>query len=466
MADVRPFRGIRYNPQVAGDLSLNVCPPFDMITPQLQRDLYERSEYNIVRLELARRGQGGELYASTPETQRLWLKSGALRQDSEPSIYITEETFRHRGEPHTRRGLIAAVRVEEYDRGVVLPHENTRPEWVNDRVRLMGAANANYSSLLLLFRDNLRSTVTGIMRAIAGGKPTAVATPHDMHSFKLWQVTDPGTLEVVSNALAGAQLFIADGHHRYEAALRFRSRIRSEREVDPLESINFRMAMLVSLDEPGLMTLGYHRVIARATFEELGKVRAALEALCDLTPWAPPAVPSPSMGEGQSLPRAKAGGEGESTSGYPEPRSRATGTEGLPVAQVFQDALGQRHGEEVVFGVYGYESGKYHVAHMRNPPPAMNELESSEYSRLHSLIIRAGFDQEGEHEALMFFPQPERAVAAVDEQGGQMAFIMRPVPLREFTTIVSRGWRLPPKATNFNPKPPAGTVIQSLQGVL
>ncbi len=435
MADVRPFRGIRYGPG-AGDLSLNVCPPFDMITPALQRSLYERSQFNIVRLELARRGIGGDQYAASAETHKTWLGSGVLARDEQPAMYVTEEQFEHRGKVHTRRGLIAAVRVEEYDRNIVLPHENTRIEWVNDRVRLMAAARANYSTLLLLFRDNLRSTVGGIMRAVVGGAPTAVAVPDDMHSFKMWRITDSGTLGVISDALAGSQLFIADGHHRYEAALRYRSRVRSEREVGPEESVNFRMAMLVSLNEPGLMTLGYHRVIARATFPEMQAIRSALTASCDLEVWQPPA------GLPVGLPPAQA------------------------AAQAFQDALGSRSGDEVVFGLYGYESGRFHIARMRAPPAASNELENSEYSRLHSLIFRPAFDAERENEELMFFPRPERAVAAVDEQGGQMAFIMRAVPLGEFTAIVSRGWRLPPKATNFTPKPPAGTVLQSLEGEL
>jgi uncharacterized protein (DUF1015 family) len=431
MADVRPFRGITYNADRAGDLSLNVCPPFDMITPALQRDLYGRSQFNIVRLELSRRGQPSDPYSQSAVTHQLWMDSGVLVRDNAPAMYVTEEQFPYAGQTHTRRGLIAAVRVEEYDRSVVLPHENTRLEWVNDRVRLMQSARANYSTLLVLFRDNIRHAVGGIMRAVAGGRPTAAASPPDMHSVKMWRVTDPGTLEVISHSLAGSQLFIADGHHRYEAALRYRSRIRSEREVSPAESLNFRMMMLVSLDEPGLMTLGYHRVIARTTFEELDLVREAISSNFDLTLWTP------------------------------------TGSETPQAAAVeFQAALGRRDGAEVVFGLYGYESGKFHVARMRRMPAGANELEGSEYSQLHNLVFKPAFDPNRENESLMFFPRPDRAVATVDDQGGQMAFIMRPVPMREFTAIVSRGWRLPPKATNFYPKPPAGTVIQSLEGEL
>ena len=427
MADFKPFRGIRYNPAVAGNLGINVSPPFDMITPALQRDLYERSDYNIVRLELARRRQGGDPYASAAESQRQWMQAGALVRDDEPSVYVTEERFTFRGNDYVRRGVIAAVRIEEYDRQVVLPHEYTRQEWVLDRVRLMGVTGYNYSSLLVLFRDDLRNTVGGILRAVAGGEPTATASPPDMPELRMWRLTDPGTIEVLANSFAQNQLFIADGHHRYEAALRFRSRIRSEREVDPAESINYRMMMLVSVDEPGLVTRGYHRMVHSASDDELSKITSLLRDRATITEWG----------------RGDAG-----------------------AATQFADSLAGMTGDEAIFGVYGLEKGVCHVARLEPAPPTANELERSEYSRLHELLFRPTFSPEREAETVTFSYEPERAMQAVDDGEAQMAIIMRPVPMSEFMGIVTRGWRLPPKATNFHPKPAAGSVIQSLHGPL
>ncbi|MEX0762089.1 MAG: DUF1015 domain-containing protein [Dehalococcoidia bacterium] len=431
MAEIRPFRGIRYNPRKAGDLSLNVCPPFDVITPALQRDLYERSEYNIVRLELARRGLGDDPYASAAETQRGWVKSGALQRDEEPSVYVTEESFTFRGRDYVRRGFVTAVRIEEYDRSIILPHENTRPEWVADRVRLMEAAKSNYSPLLVLFRDDLRSSVGAILRAVAGGDPTAVANPPDMPSMRMWRVTDPGTLEVLARTLADSQVFIADGHHRYEAAMRYRSRIRSDREVAAGESINHRMMLLVSVDEPGLMTRGYHRTVEGASGGELEALRQAVREQCDVEPWTPP-------------PGA---------------------TNGV-VADAFAEVLGERQGSEVMFGVIGYGPGSYHIARLKSPPPAENALQNSEYSRVHDLVLRRAFSAERENEVVSFQHDTARVMECVRQDEVQMAFIMRPVPMSEFIGIVTRGWRLPPKATNFYPKPPAGSVIQTLEGEL
>ncbi len=427
MANIKPFRGIRYNPAVAGNLGLNVSPPFDMITPALQRDLYDRSEYNIVRLELARRRLGGDPYASAAESQRRWMTSEALTRDDEPSVYVTEERFSFRGKPYLRRGVIAAVRIEEYDRNVILPHEYTRQEWVQDRVRLMGVAGSNYSPLLVLFRDDLRSTVGGILRAVAGGKPTDTAAPPDMPELRMWRVTDPVTIEVLANAFAQNQLFIADGHHRYEAALRFRSKVRSEREVNPGESINYRMMMLVSVSEPGLVTRGYHRTIQNASSSELSAILSLLRNRTTLTRW---------------------------------------GRGGANVATQFADSLSNMSGDEAIFGIYGLEKGVCHVARLEPAPPEANDLERSEYSRLHELLFRQTATPEREAEIVSFSYEPDRAIEAVDNGEAQLAVIMRPVPMDEFMAIVTRGWRLPPKATNFHPKPAAGSVIQALEGPL
>jgi uncharacterized protein (DUF1015 family) len=430
MVEIRPFRGIRYDPAVAGDLARNVCPPFDVITPALQKDLYARSPYNIVRLELARRGLGDDPYDSAAENEREWVKSGALRRDEEPSLYVTEETFEFAGQTMVRRGFICAVRLEEYDREVVLPHEGTRTEWVQDRVKLMGASKANYSPLLTVFRDDLRNTVGGIVRAVAGGEPTLSIKPPDLPALRMWRVTDPGTQDVLASSLSESQIFIADGHHRYEAALRYRSSIRSGREVAHDESINYRMSLLVSVDEPGLITRGYHRTIDSPSPGELSMLRSQVGRLFELERWEPPE-----------------GGNGA-------------------VANAFSDALGVRGDSEMVFGIIGLEPGSYHIARARSLPKAETLLEGSEYSRLHDLVINPSVS-EGRRDAVIGMQHDlARVTECVRSGDSALAFVMRPIPMSEFIGIVTRGWRLPPKATNFFPKPSAGAVIQTLDGDL
>lgn len=433
MAEIRPFRGIRYAHSPGNgtaDLALNLCPPFDVITPALQKELYERSDHNIVRLELARRGLSDDPYLSAAETQREWTKSGVLKRDVEPSVYVTEETFTFAGQKQVRRGVITALRLEEYDRDIVLPHENTRAEWVKDRVRLMGVAQANYSPLLMVYRDDLRSTVGGMVRAISGGEPTIRVEPPDQSALRMWRVTDPGTQQVLAASLAESQMFIADGHHRYEAALRYRSLIRSGREVAHDESINYRMVMLVSVDEPGLITRGYHRAIEKPTEAEIAEIKRLVRAHCDLEPWNPPS------------------GSNDQ------------------VSQSFAGVLGSREGSEVVFGVIGLEQGSFHIARARNLPEEESLLKNSEYSRLHDMFIDPAVQEERRDEVVDVQHDLARVLESVQNGDAGIAFAMRPVPMQEFIGIVTRGWRLPPKATNFFPKPSAGAVLQTLEGDL
>ena len=137
MAQLRPFKGIRYNQEISGDLTQNICPPFDSISETLQEKLYKISDYNTVRLELGIRGMYEDPYFSAAQIQNSWIKNEVLTQDDSPSIYVTEEEFIFGDQIITRKGFICAIKVEDYEKKVVIPHEKTREEWVEYRQNLM-----------------------------------------------------------------------------------------------------------------------------------------------------------------------------------------------------------------------------------------------------------------------------------------------------------------------------------------
>jgi uncharacterized protein (DUF1015 family) len=434
MAEVRPFRGIRFSAAAQGrDLGDYLSPPFDTITPELERELLKRSQHNIVRLELAPR-EGADRYGYVAETQARWGDDGVLMRDEEPSIYVTEEAFEYGGVSQTRRGFIAAVRLEEYDRGIIFPHEQTRDPWVEDRVRMMEATSTALSPLLVVFQDDIRHSVGGIIRAVAGGPPLEVATMSGGYSLKLWQLKDPGTLEVLRELMRGSQIFIADGHHRYEAAMRYRSAIRARGEIAPDEAVNFRMMHIVSIDEPGLITRGYHRIIQTATREELKQLIDRIHQVCK--------VRDAAMTDADDK--------------APRPRDMLK-------------SVGARDDGEFVFGIYGSD-GNFKLAAIASDRPesdmGSDALERSDYRRLHREILDAVFDPARAEAVVDFEYEVENVASRVDSGAAQLGIVMRSIPMREFVDIVTRGDRLPPKATNFYPKPPAGAVIQSLQGRL
>ena len=434
MAEVRPFRGIRFSAAAQGrDLGDYLSPPFDMITAAVERELLERSRHNIVRLELAPR-EGADRYGFVVETQAQWEADGVLMRDEEPSIYVTEESFEYGGVTQTRRGFIAAVRLEEYDRGIIFPHEQTRGPWVEDRVKMMRATRSALSPLLVVFQDDIRHSVGGIIRAVTGGPPLETASMAGGYSFRLWQLTDPGTLEVLSGLMRDSQIFIADGHHRYEAAMRYRSAIRAQREIASDEAVNYRMMHIVSIDEPGLITRGYHRVIHGATPEELTRLVDRIGELSDIEVCSTP----------------------ENASKFRRPDD-------------FLKAIGSRNDGEFVFGVYGL-SGGFRIARIRsaglNSALGSDALERSDYRRLHREILDVAFEGDRSEATVDFEYEVENVVAQVDSNEAQLGIVMRSIPMPEFVEIVTRGDRLPPKATNFFPKPPAGAVIQPLEGNL
>lgn len=254
------------------------------------------------------------------------------------------------------------------------------------------------------------------------------------YSLRLWQLKDPGTLEVLRDLMRDSPIFIADGHHRYEAALRYRSAIRARREIESNEAVNYRMMHIVSIDEPGLITRGYHRVIHGATPEELGRLVGRFEEVCEVEN-----VPTPDR----------------------------VGMAWRPVDLL--NVVGSRDDGEFVFGIHGLQGG-FKIARMSSVEAVgltgEDALERSDYSRLHSEILDVVFEGERVDAAVDFEYEVENVVGRVDSGEAQLGIVMRSIPTHEFVDIVTRGDRLPPKATNFYPKPPAGAVIQSLKGSL
>ena len=160
MAEIRPFQGVRYNQLLIKDLSSVICSPYDIITPALQQELYHQSQYNFVRLEYSRElpqdTAADNKYTRSAATLEQWLQQGVLEIDDTPAIYLHDQYFIHQGRKYKRRGIIARVRLEEWDRMVVRPHEGTLAEPRTDRVSLLWALQANTSPILALFEDRER----------------------------------------------------------------------------------------------------------------------------------------------------------------------------------------------------------------------------------------------------------------------------------------------------------------------
>jgi len=174
MAEVHPFRGVRYNQQLVKDPAAVICLPYDIITPQMAQELYRKSEYNFVRVEsnreLPQDTAKDNKYTRSAATLKQWLEQGVLEVDEVPAIYLHDHYFTHLGREYRRRGILLRVRLEEWDRMVVRPHEGTLVEPKNDRLSLLWALQVNTSPILALFEDQ-RQQVSSVLATQERNKP-------------------------------------------------------------------------------------------------------------------------------------------------------------------------------------------------------------------------------------------------------------------------------------------------------
>lgn len=264
MAEVRPFQGIRYRLERPEQATEVIAPPYDVISPAQQQALYERHPHNIIRLELPQDEPGDDdarnRYTRAADLYRQWREQGALLQDDEPCLYVYGQRYEVEGGTQERLGLLGALKVEPYEAGVVLPHEQTFPKHKEDRFRLLCAAEAQFSPIFGLYSAPGKD-VRDRLAQVAAGEPSAVALDHEGVEHRLWPVNDPEFAAWAASVFQGRQVFIADGHHRYETSLRYKEHRRGQDPRAPFSAFDQVMIFLVEMDDPGLVLLPTHRLV-------------------------------------------------------------------------------------------------------------------------------------------------------------------------------------------------------------
>jgi len=265
--EVSPFRGIRYNQSIVGDLAQVICPPYDIITPEQQKLYYKKSDYNDIRLEFPSESlePTADRYQRAAITFQQWLKKGVLQHDSVSSFYLHDHRFEYSGEMKVRRGLIARVKLEPWGSGIY-PHEETSSKAKSDRLQLMRACRANFSPLFSLYQDPERK-IASILSHIAQKKPLVSLRaersnlPDSNEAHTLWAITDPKIKRELSQFLSSQSIYIADGHHRYETALTYRQERAQEQSLTGKGAFNYVMMELVDFSDQGLVVLPLHRLV-------------------------------------------------------------------------------------------------------------------------------------------------------------------------------------------------------------
>ena len=435
MAEIRPFRGVRYNQKLAGELAGLICPPYDVIDPPLQQELYHRSPHNFVRIEagrkLAQDSSTDNKYTRAAATLEQWFKDGILAADPEPACYIHDHHFSYRGRELRRRALIARVRLEEWDKRVVCPHEGILAEHKGDRFSLLWALQTNTSPILALFQDRERQLST--LLAQAEPEPIADFSDSDGKKHQLRAITEPETIDKQVGCFAGQPLYIADGHHSYESALTFRRERQAGAASSGGEDYDFVMMALVDFADPGVLILPPHRLVGGIPKAALSGLSAKLESLFDT----------------EELPL-----------NTPDIWAKIEG----------RLAAGGR--EEVRFALFGLNQERFTILKLRDFSTAsrmMPYFHSSLYKKLDVSVLDhvileelLGLGSGGEAAIIDFRYDQQEAVNRVMEQEYQLAFLLRPMKPEVIRAVADADDRMPRKSTNFYPKAPAGLVLYKL----
>jgi uncharacterized protein (DUF1015 family) len=453
MALIVPFRGIYYNPAKIGDTGRVVAPPYDVISPEAQDALYSRHPKNVVRLILNKETPGdhrGEnRYTRSAALYREWLKEGVLVRAPGPEFCFLREEFKASilppgaAEPGSRtivrQGFIGLIRLEEYGAGVVLPHEKTQSKPRADRLALMEACRANFSQIFSLYSDE-----EGIMAPVYGQvfssrAPDIQVTDDEGVARSVWRVSDREILRKISEIMKPKQIFIADGHHRYETALAYREGQRSKfPKYSGKETFNFTMMYLAAMEDRGIFILPTHRVVHNL---ENFTASSFLEQL------------RPDF----SVQAFDFGTESESA-----------------VRERFLRELASRADRGRSLGMALGGERKYFLLSLKREesldeaqPGLSPSLKALDVNLLHILILQKrlniGPRELAAGKQVLYFKEPAEAASAVQSGKGQIAFFVNPTKVYQVRDVSLVGETMPSKSTFFYPKLLSGLVINPLE---
>ena len=424
MAKVTPFRGLRYNPAMVDDMAAVLSPPYDLITPQIQQALMDKHPLNVIHLEAGEgldwSAESAGRYAETSERFEQWLRDGVLHQESEPCFYLVRHGFSLAGRERTRLGLVACVGLEDYETRQVLPHEFTEAPAIRDRVKLMESVSANISPIMSIYRD-AENELGPIFSRTMAGTPEVDAQDEYGSTTAMWRIADSDDIAATTRFFEQRPVFLADGHHRYEASRQYKNARNAGGDDAPGRAHNYVMMTLISFDDPGLVVLPYHRNLSGLSNEQLARVMERLSEVFDAE---------------------DAGG-------------RSAGD--------LVELVEERGRTGRVLAVLTPEGAQSLTLRSSAVGDDWGAMAVSEAWVLEEKVLRPELgDNTLTH--LGFLHDHDEAEERIADGSLQMVFLLKPFPMDAFEEIVSQGQRLPRKSTFFYPKLPTGLVINRIDG--
>ncbi len=407
MAIIKPFKGILYNPEKVSASDV-MCPPYDIISEDLREHLYEKSPYNIVRIDFGKNSSELDKYTIAKNYLNEWLHRGILVQDDRPCFYGYEVEYSYMNKSKILRGIVCLVKLEELGKGVY-PHEQTYSKPKADRLNLMKSCMANTSLIFSIYRSRERKT-TEILKKL--GNPYIEAQDLNGHVHRLYKIDKKNDIEEIIDEFKGRPIFIADGHHRYEVALEFKSEMNRlfPSERDP--SWNYVLMFLSNIEEDGYLILPTHRLVSTTVpvKEQLEKNKHLFDLI-----------------------------------------EKDSSDEDL---LNLIEKLGTRN-----IGVY-LNTGAF-ILRYKGPapehlPPELRELD---VTILEEVILKKMFPAK----EVCYDIDIKRGITMIKEGKCDALFILRGTKVEDIEKVALAGLRMPPKSTYFYPKLLTGMVINSFK---
>lgn len=435
--EIRSFKAVRFNPDVVGDVGKCVAPPYDVISPSEQQQLYEKSRYNIVRIikgqtRASDNGQDNQ-YTRAADYFNRWLHEGALKSDPTDAIYGYVQDFELAGSALQRLSFIASAKLEEFGE-TVRPHEQIFPKPMTDRLSLKRATEARFGLVFMLYEDQ-QLVADEIIEKAAADEPLIEFVDEQDVRHRLSAITSKEAIEKIVKMMSDKSCIIADGHHRYTTGLTY-----SKESANP--AAKYQMLAFTNTAHKGLIVLATHRLVGNLEGFRFDAVTSELRKNFEVIEFAFASDAAKTQAKQKMLATMKAAHDDHKSA----------------------------------FGIYAGNNAFY-VAVLKdkrlmdavapNMSPAWRELD---VSVLHKRILQEllGIDEQvvAEGERLEFVKDTPRAVddsiSRVDTGEKQIAFLMNPLKMQQLKDVTSAGERMPQKSTYFYPKMYSGLTIEKL----
>lgn len=443
MAIIAPFRGLTYDFATGQDFSSLVAPPYDVISEPEQEAYYQANPYNVIRLILGKKNIGDSdwdnRYTRSVDFFKRWESAGILVHADQPCIYVTSLTYDpgNGDKQRTRWGVIALVRIEDEDSGVILPHEKTFSAHRDDRLRLMRACNAQLSQIFGLYEDP-DNTILNACKKDMDTPPQIAFEFGDGTTHEMWILQRPYLFKKVADAMSEKRIFIADGHHRYETARNFRNLMRARYGSRPVNRVyEYIMMYLSNMNDEGLTILPSHRLIKNAPDFKLQPFLEKIEKWFNILKFS---FSSPDLARQCSALKEKLAEAGRSNSVMAFYHQKAD------ECYLFSLKPGAR--EEMGDDLH----------------PSLKKLDVLVLSRF-ILQKGLGFSREDldNEEIFHYESSMKTAVSQVQSGNQQMTFLLNPTKIGHVKEIANNSLVMPRKSTYFYPKVLSGLVFSKIE---